>query len=153
MCMQSIAPITLGKPALASNCASMLACSTVLCEFHIPAEMQIIPFHSAGMARLMVDWHSHNRLASSLWNAPLLQPQCAHHLWNKQRMAPRCVALQCRPQLCAQLSSCASKYSQSLNTRSLPIAPFTMSSNTAKAAIVFNGKHCTTLRMLLYPLV
>ena len=55
--------------------------------------------------------------------------------------------------LMSHLSSCASKPSLSLNTRSLPIAPFTMSSNTTKAAISFNGMHCTTLRMLLYPLV
>jgi len=66
LCVQSIAPITIGKPALAANCASMLACSTALREFDIPAEMQIIPSHSAGMARLRVDWHSPNWLASVL---------------------------------------------------------------------------------------
>ena len=103
------------------------------------------------MARLRVDWHIPNRLASSLWNASVARNLIVHITCHKQRMAPRCVALQRRPQLCtqfqedypqkrlmSQLSSCASKFSLSLNTRSLPIAPFIMSSNTAKAAIVFN---------------
>ena len=49
---------------------------------------------------------------------------------------------------CRVVSSCASKSSLSLNTRPLPIALFAMSSNTAKAAIVFNGMHCTTLHQL-----
>ena len=49
--MQSIAPITSGKPALAANCASMSACSAALWEFDKPAEMQIIPSHSAGSAQ------------------------------------------------------------------------------------------------------
>ncbi|XP_042368727.1 uncharacterized protein LOC121962526 [Plectropomus leopardus] len=33
--------------------------------------MRIIPSHTAGMARLRVDWHSPDRSASSLWNAPV----------------------------------------------------------------------------------
>ena len=37
------------------KCASMLACSTALWEFDIAAEIQIIPSHSAGRARLRVD--------------------------------------------------------------------------------------------------
>jgi len=162
-----IAPITLGKPSIASNCGLMLAW-----EFDIPAEMRIILSHSAGMARLRVDWHSPNRLASSFWNAPVarnpshaLVPTGDVHTCGHKRMAPRCcaptpaAALRTVPgglpskRLMNQLSSCASKSSLSLNTRSLPVAPFAMSTNTAKAGIVFNGMHCNTLHMLLYPLV
>ena len=47
MCVQLIAPITLGKPALAANCPLMLTCSTALCGNLIYlVEMQIILFHS-----------------------------------------------------------------------------------------------------------
>lgn len=31
MCVQSVAPITSGKPALGANCALMLTCSAALC--------------------------------------------------------------------------------------------------------------------------
>ena len=55
--------------------------------------MQIIPSHSAGMAQLRVDWHSPNRLASSLWNAPVARNPSVHITWgHKRRMAPRCCA-------------------------------------------------------------
>jgi len=43
----------------------------IVYEFDKPAEMQIILSHSAGMARLRVNWHTPSRLASSLWNAPV----------------------------------------------------------------------------------
>jgi len=85
-CVQSIASITSAKPALASNCTLILACSTALWEFDIPAEMQIIPSHSAGMARHRVDW-----LASSLWNAPVARNPSVHITrGHKQRMVPHC---------------------------------------------------------------
>lgn len=59
------------------------------------ADMRIIPSHTAGMARLRVDWHSPDRSASSLWNAPgAKEPQCGQNLYGyRQRMAPRRVAL------------------------------------------------------------
>ena len=128
-----ISPITLGKPSIASNCGLMLAW-----EFDIPAEMRIILSHSAGMARLRVDWHSPKRLASSFWNAPVarnpshaLVPTGDVHTFGHKRMAPCCCAptpaAALRPvpgglpskRLMNQLSSCASKSFLSLNTRSL----------------------------------
>jgi len=67
MCVQLIAPITLGKPALAVNYALMLACSAALYRNLIYlAEMWIIPSHTAGMAWLRVDWQSPDRSAISL---------------------------------------------------------------------------------------
>lgn len=157
MCVQSIAPITLGKPALAANCALMLACSTALYGNLIYlADMRIIPSHTAGMVRLRVDWHSPDRSASSLWNAPVARnPSVVStcmgtgSAWllavsrskagRSSAHSSRRIALGNLKRLMSQLSSCASKSSLSLNTRSLRIAPFTMSSNTAKAAIVVNG--------------
>jgi len=82
MCVQSIAPITLGKPARAANCAVMLACSTALYGNLISlAEMRIFPSHMAGMARLRVDWHSPNQLASVLRsNAGRSSAQCSRRI-------------------------------------------------------------------------
>ena len=72
MCVQSIAPITLGKPALAANCALMLACSTALYgNLMYLDDIRMIPSHTAGMARLRVDWHNPDRSARSRWNAPV----------------------------------------------------------------------------------
>ena len=103
-----------------------LACSTALWEFDIPAEMQIIPSHEAGMARLKVDWHSPNRLASSLWNAPVaLTPVCTSPVAQAAHGPLLCcapapaAALRTVPgglpskRLMSQLSSCASKSSDS----------------------------------------
>jgi len=171
MCVQSIAPITLGKPAVAANCAFMLACSAALYGNLIYlAEMQIIPSHTAGMARLMVDWHSPDRSASSLWNAPVarnpnvvitcmgtgsawLRAVLRSNAGRSSEQSSRMIALGNLKRLMSHLSSCANKSCLSLKTRSLLIAPLAMSSNTAKAAIVSNSMHCNTLRMLLYPLL
>jgi len=163
--VQSIAPITFGFKLPVGN----LACSTALWEFDIPAEMQIISYHSTGMARFRVDWHSPNRLASSLWNSLAARnpgvhvtPVCTSPVAQKAHGSSLCcaptaaAALRTVPgglpskQLMSQLSSCASKSSLFLNTCSLPIAPFAMSSNTAKAAIVFNSMHCNTLLQRFY---
>jgi len=126
--VQSIAPITLGKEALASNCASMLFDCIVGIWYTCWDADNSIPLGWHGLAQ--------GRLAQSQ-SVGQLPLECSGCL---------------NPGM-SQLSSCASKSSLSLNTRSLPIAAFTMSSNTAKAAIVFNGMHCNTLRMLFYPLV
>jgi len=138
MCVESIAPITLGKPAPAENCALLLACWNLLYLLRCGQ----FP-HSAGLARLRVDRHGPNRLASALHS-------------NDSRSSPhssRRIALGNLKQLMSQPPSRASKSSLSLNTSSLRIAPFAKSSNAAKAASVVNGIHCTTLRMLLYPLI
>ena len=64
-------------------------------------------WHGSAQGRLsQLGWGSTGTVPIG-WLAPsgmprLLKSQCAHHLWHKQRMAPRYVALQCRPQLCAQ---------------------------------------------------
>ena len=169
--MCAVDSFTLGKPALAGNCALMLACSAALYGNWIYlADMRIIPSHTAGMARLRVDWHSPDRSASSLWNplllgtpvwsAPVLvqaahgsSPCCAPRPAAALRTSPRTVPRTVPgglplKRLMSQLSSCASRSSLSLNTRSLCIAPFTISSNTAKAAVAVI--FCTTLRFYIH---
>ena len=57
----------MGKPALAANCALMSACSTALYgNLMYLDDIRMIPSHTAGMARLRVDWHTPSR-----WNAPV----------------------------------------------------------------------------------
>jgi len=100
----------------------MLACLTALWEFNIPG------------------WDADNSI-------PLGWHGTAQGRLAQSQSVGLCIALQHHPQLCAQFQgialrnlkwlmsqspSCESKSSLSLNTRSL-------SSNTAKAAVVFNG--------------
>ena len=113
------------------------------------------PPHTAGMAQLSVDWHTPDRLASSLWKAPVAR---------NPRVVSTCVGTD-NPLLLAvfrsraghssvhsssntglgnlkwlmsQLSWFANRSSHSLNTLSRLILPFVMSSKEARAAIV-NG--------------
>ena len=110
----------------------MSACSTPFYGNLIYlAEMPIIPFHSAGMARLRVDWHSPDWLASVLRS----------NVGRSSAHSSRRIAHGNLKPLMSQSPSCASKSSLSLNTRSLRIAPFAKSFITAKADIVFNGMH------------
>ena len=105
MCVQSIAPITLGKPAPAANCTLMLACSAALYGNLIyVAEMRIIPSHLAGMAWLRVDWHSPNWLASVL---PSNASRSSAH-------SSRRISLRNLKWLMSQSPLCASKSSLSL---------------------------------------
>ena len=124
------------------------------------------PSHTAGMARLRVDWHTPDQSASSLWKAPVAR---------NPRVVSTCVGtdnpwllavfrsragssvhsssntgLGNLKRLMSQLSWFANRSSRSLNTLSRLIWPFAMSSNKAKAAIV-NAIFFITLRMLLHP--
>ena len=125
MCVQLIAPITLGKPALAANCALMLTCSAALYGNLIYlADMWIIPSHMAGMAQLRPGPSGMPPLLGTpVWSAPVwIQAAHGSSLCRAPRLAtalptvPGGFALGNLKWLMSQLSSCASKSSLSLNT-------------------------------------
>ena len=68
--------------------------------------MRIIPSHTAGMARLRVDWHSPDRSASSLWNAPVARnPGAVGTCTGAGSAQLPTVVLPEQPQLCPQFHS------------------------------------------------
>lgn len=156
MCVQSIAPITLGKPAIATNCILMFGWSTTSYgKLIYLVDMRMIQSHTAGIARLKDDWLIPERSASSLWKEPVARKQSVVSTckgtgiaWllavslskfgpNSAQNSKR-IALGNLKRLISQSSSWARKSLWSLKTCSLRILPLAMSSDKANAAIAID---------------
>ena len=109
-------------------------------------------------------WDADN-LASSLWNAPVGTPVCTSNVGTSNAWL-LAVALQRRPHLCAQFQEDCPQNGWWASCHHVPANPLYLWTHTLfqlhhlqclpiplKQPLFLMVMHCTTLRMLLYPLV